>query len=254
MSDTLFEPQEGNQPQSSTPAPDQGQAAPQAQEPNPSQTTPSPTLFADQLAGIKDENGRQKYADVNTALNSIPHAQGHISQLETQVAQLQEELNKRQGMEQVLERIEAGKQTNTEQPSVNSLSEADVMSLVDSTLKQKEAANVAYANEVAVTEALVGKFGSQEKALEQLGRKASELGVNVEFLQSVAQKSPKAVLDYFDTSAPPTSNPIVGGSNTEALYNNAPPSPDALAEARSKLMGQSSPLLSKWRAAAPNSN
>lgn len=247
MSDTLFEPQEGGQ-QNTNVDPNQGQQAPQAQEPNQSQTVNPNNLFADQLAGIKDENGRQKYADVNTALNSLGHAQGHISNLERQVSELQEELNKRQGMEQVLERIEAGKQTNTEQPSVNSLSEADVLSLVDNTIKQKEAASIAYANEVAVSEALAEKFG--DKALEQLERKATELGVNVEFLQSMAQKSPKAVLSYFQGDTTKTLNPTAGGVNTEALNRGITTEPDALAEARAKLMGQTSPLLNKWRAAA----
>ena len=247
MSESLFEPQEGGQ-QNPNVDPNQGQQAPQASEPNGGQSVDPNSLFSDQLAGIKDENGRQKYADVNTALTSLGHAQGHISNLENQVAELQGQLNQQQGMEQVLERIEASRQTNTEQPSVNGLSKADVLAIV----QQKEAAEIAYANEVAVTKALTEKFG--DKAMEQLELKASELGVNVDFLQSIAQKSPKAVLNYFEVSSTPNSNPTSGGVNTEALNTNVAPSPDAVAEAKAKLMGQSSPLVNRWRAAAQQTN
>lgn len=246
MSNTLFEPQEGQQ-NENTPSNQEG-AAPKAQEPNPSQT-PNPTnLFADQLAGIKDEDGRQKYADVNTALNSLGHAQSHITNLEDQVAQLQEELNKRQGMEQVMERIEAGKQTNTEQPSVNSLSKADVLEI----MQEGKAADIANANEVAVSEALADKFG--DKAREQLELKASELGVNVEFLQGIARKSPQAILSYFDAKPSTNPNPTTNGLNTEALNANVKQEVDEVAAAKAKLFGQTSPLKEKWRAAAPKTN
>lgn len=225
---------------SSTPAPE-----------HKAETAAPVNLFADQLAGIKTEDGRQKYADVPTALNSISHSQAHIAELTRKNKELEETLAKQEGMEQLLERIESTKQTNTEQPSVSGLSEADVASLVDRTLQQKEAVTKAQANETAVTSALIEKFGSRDTAVNQLGAKAAELGVDISFLQQMAQHSPKAVLDYFNTSAPSAPSPTGGGVNTEALNTNITPEEDPLAAARAKLLGETSELSTKWRAAAP---
>lgn len=252
MTDTVFSNPEGGQQQDAS-QPQEG-AAPQAQESNVSQNVDPNSLFANQLAGIKTNDGRQKYADVSTALDSIPHAQNHIAELTRKNEELQEQLNQRAGMEQVLERIESTKQTNTEQPSVNSLSEADVMGLLNQALTQKEAADKAKTNEAAVTEALVTKFGDRDKAVEQLTNKATELGVDVGFLQSMAQHSPAAVLKYFDAAPTPTANPTTGGVNTEALNANITPTADPLAEAKAKLFGQSDTLVNKWREAAPSTN
>ena len=244
MSDNLFEPQEGGQ-QNSNVDPNQGQPAPQAQEPNPSQQVDPNTLFANQLAAITSDDGRQKYADVNTALSSIPHAQNHIKSLENQLAQMQEELNKRQGMEQVLERIQATQSTNTDQPSVNSesaaLGEDDIVRI----LTQREQAQAAQANEIDFSNALREKFG--DKATEVLGAKATELGISLEFMQSLAQKSPKAALKYFDEEASAGPQPTTPSNNPQAL--TPPPSPDKLSEARAKLFGQKNPNIDKWREA-----
>lgn len=246
MSDNLFATQEESTAATSAP---QAQAAPQGEETNVTQTAPA-NPYADLLKGITTEDGRQKYGDVNTALNSIPHAQTHISDLTRKNAELQEELNKRQGMEQVLDRINSTTQTNTEQPSVNSLSEAQVMELLNSALTQKEAAALANANEAAVTDGLVKKFGDRDKATAMIKAKAEELGVGFDFMRSLAQKSPKAVLSYFNTGSSNNAPPTLPGINTASLPNTSG-EPNRLDEAKAKLFGQRDPLVESWRAAAP---
>ena len=248
MSDTLFAPQEGSPQNTNNAEPTQNQQTPQAQEPNPSQTSPAPDLFADQLASIKDEAGRQKYADVNTALGSIPHAQGHISNLEGQVAQLQEELNKRQGMEQVLERIQQQNETSTGTPSVEGLDAAQIGELFNQFSSQREHAQQALQNEIAFSETLKNQYG--DKAQEVVANKANELGITVEFLQGVVQKSPKAALAYFTEGAPKAIQPTVPSGNTSAL--TPPATPNNIEEAKAKLFGQRNTLIDKWRSAASN--
>lgn len=251
MSDNLFEPQEGQQSeQASTVDPNQGQQAPQAQEPNQSQSVDPNTLFANQLAEIKSEDGRQKYADVNTALSSIPHAQSHISSLEKQVAQLQEELTKRQGMEEVLERIKATPETNPEQPSANSLDAAQLSEAFNAFADQREQARAALENEIAFSNQLREKFG--DKAKEVLTQKAQELGISPDFMQSLAQKSPKAALKYFEADGGAAAQPTIPSNNAQAL--TTPPSPDKLASAKAKLFGTSNPNIDKWREAGSNLN
>lgn len=249
MSDNLFEPQEGQQSeQASTVDPNQGQQAPQAQEPNQSQSVDPNTLFANQLAEIKSEDGRQKYADVNTALSSIPHAQSHISSLEKQVAQLQEELTKRQGMEEVLERIKATPETNTEQPSANSLDAAQLSEAFNAFADQREQARIAAENEVAFSNELRSLYG--EKAKEIMETKAQEIGISTAMLQSLAQKSPKAALKYFEGGPAQAAQPTVPSNNTSSL--TPPTTPNKAEEARAKLFGKRDPNIEKWRSAGSN--
>lgn len=246
MSDNLFVTQEDSV---EAKAASQEQQTPNGEETKQAETPSGGDPYADLLKGIVTEDGRQKYGDVSTALNSIPHAQNHIAELTRKLNEMQEELNKRQGMEQVLDRINSTTQTNTEQPSVNSLSEAQVKQLLDAELKQREQAKMAEVNEAEVTNGLVKKFGDREKAIAQLKSKAEELGVSMDFLRSVAQKSPKAVLSYFNVSAAPSPTPTTPGINTASMPQTG--EVDKLAEARAKLFGQRDPLVENWRAAAP---
>lgn len=234
MTDSVFgNPETGTQPTT----PEQGVPAKPASQGD---------SFADLLSTIKTPDGRQKYADINTALESIPHAQNHIIELSTRVKELEEQLTKSKTMEQVLEQLQAP-QSSSGQPSVAGLTEAQIKELFNREIQEREAASVAKANEAQVTRALKDKFG--DKAIEVLAAKADELGVDIGFLQSLAQRSPKAVLNYFNVSTPQTTPSVTSpGYNTAAF---APASKgDPLAEARAKLFGTEDALKTKWRAAA----
>lgn len=244
MSDNLFTQEETNQEVETPQAPQ----APEGGEPNPAQTAPVTDPYANQLAGIVAEDGRQKYVDVHTALNSIPHAQSHIAELTRKNAELEAEVNKRAGMEQVLERIDQST-PNTEQPSVTGLSEERALELMDARHAQRENAASATANEMAVTNGLVEKFGTREKAFEAMQAKATELGVDMQFLQSVSQQSPAAALAYFSTASAPTGNPTTPGNTTPTLPQGNE-TEDRAANAKAKLFGETDPLRTKWRAAA----
>lgn len=241
MSDSVFETQEPQANQDSgTPAQD-----PQAQ--GNEQVASGNNLFTDQLAAIKAEDGRQKYADVATALNSIPHAQGRIRELTEEINKLKEENARMRGFEEVLSRLDGNSQ---EQGSTNpqALSIEDMQSLVEQTLTQRERAASAQKNEQAVTEALVKKFGDRAKALEQLKAKAASLGIGMEVMQNLAQTSPSAVLSYFNTASTDVSTP--SGFGTTPMTGNTQEEADVRTMARSKLFGKEDLLMNKWKAAA----
>lgn len=242
MSDNLFTKEET--PTNMVP---QAPTAPSG-EPKPTETTVVTDPFANQLAGIVNPDGRQKYADVATALNSITHAQSHIAELTLKNAELEATAAASVGMEQVLQRIDSSNQT-PDAPSVVGLGEDKVRELLESTLSQRDAASIAHANEVELTNGLVAKFGTQEKAVEMLGNKATELGVSIDFMQKLAQQSPKAVLSYFGAEPTANATPTAPGINTAAIQAPAG-DVDHLAEATAKLMGQRDPLVTKWRAAS----
>lgn len=247
--ENVFVTQNDSEQQPAAPA---EQAAPQVEpEVKPEAQAPDPnSLFADQLAQIKTEDGRQKYADVSTALDSISHAQKHIAELTKQKQELEAELQKRKGMEEMLDRINASQGTDTEQPSVNGLDEAALAELVNSAISQREKASIAQKNELEVSNGLRKKFG--DKASDMLAAKAAELGVGLDFMQSLAQHSPKAVLSYFEGTTASDPTPVTGGINTADLPK--PSAPNPLEEAKAKLMGQRDPLIEKWRSVAQTTN
>lgn len=203
------------------------QAAPQptANQPQP---TPAPTI-APEVAALVGEG--RKYATVEAALASVPHAQQHIASLESeneqlkqQVADLQSKLEKAANLEDVVAKLSAT-QTPEEPPIPQGLDEQGVLKL----LEQREAQRLAQANQVAVTNALIAKYGDASKATEALQTKAQEFGVDFEYMKDLAAKSPKAVLSYFNVEHKPQSvsvphNPVPAQFQTppEPQYDFTP--------------------------------
>jgi hypothetical protein len=238
MTDNIFGNPEGVQPEATQQAPVNPQE-PQA----PAQVTDPSSLFANQLAGIMADDGRQKYADVPTALASIPHAQDHIRALTEEAAALKEELSKRAGVDEVLQRLESN-QNQPEQPSVNGLDATAVNAQVEQILTQREQAAVATRNQATVVNALTAKFG--DNAETAFAEKAAQLGVDVGFLTEISLRSPEAALAYFEVAPARVSNPTSGGVNTTAL----PSTPVADDSHMDVFRGGQSDLVTQWRKAA----
>lgn len=232
----LFETQEGQATDSGTPAQNPAQGNEQGN---------GGDLFADQLAAITAEDGRQKYADVATALNSIPHAQNRINELSAELNKLKEENAKMKGFEEVLSRLDSktDQGSDTTQPA---LSVEALQDLVENTLTQREQAARAAANEAAVKEKLIAKFGDLAKANEQLTAKAAQLGVDMATMRNLAQASPNAVLSYFESQSKGDVTP----TGTGTAFTNTTQEADVRAEARAKLFGQRDALTEKWRSAS----
>lgn len=181
------------------------------------QVEASPTdPYADLLKSVVTEDGRQKYATVSDAINSIPNAQGHISKLESELKELREALAK--------EREEAAKVVTPEPTQTSqdaSIGEEQVVGLVDQVLSQREKQAKAIENRTAVASTLVEKFGSTEAAEKAYNQKALEMGIAVEMLNDIAATSPKAVLAYFE-GASSSAPAITEGSVNTASMSFAP--------------------------------
>ena len=87
--------------------------------------------------------------------------------------------------------------------------EADIESLVEQTLRKREQESVAKSNIALVESELEKAYGTEAAATVQ--QKASELGLPMEELQSMAAKSPAAFMQLMGKPAP-RSNPLVQGS------------------------------------------
>lgn len=208
------------------------------------ETTPMSGLFVDQLSSIKTEDGRQKYADVPTALASIPHAQAKISELSSKVEQLEAELAKKKGVEEMLERIETSK-TAEGTPSNAALDEAKVMELLQRQFSQVETEKLKEANRKTVVGSLEAQFG--DKAQDVFNSKAEELGVNPMFLSDLAMQHPKMVLSYFSQPTTNKANPTVGSVNTTSMSQTHPVERKAVTRGAS-----SKDVLEQFRAHATN--
>lgn len=90
-----------------------------------------------------------------------------------------------------------------------SSSEADIESLVEQTLRKREQESVAKSNIALVESELEKAYGTEAAATVQ--QKASELGLPMAELQSMAAKSPAAFMQLMGKPAP-RSNPLVQGS------------------------------------------
>ena len=175
-------------------------------------------IFKDHLASIKNEQGEQKYSDVEKALKALKDSQEYIKTLEGENQGLKEMATRNQTIEEALERLTTNRDQNTQQPQ--SKNEIDVEELrriarEENMLITRESQQ--RNNKQEVSDTLIKKYGNAEKALEAFNSKAKELGVATEFLTDLAGNSPKAVLAYFDTTSSTVNKNITSSVNTESF-------------------------------------
>lgn len=173
------------------------------------QTEPN-SLFASQLANIKAEDGRQKFATVEKALESLPYNQAHIKELSDRNKELEAQVAQQQGMDAVLEQLRS-QQAPVEQPAVG-IDEARIDAMLDQRLTQRDTAATQSANATQVLDQLKATYG--DKAETQFNERAASLGMSVDQLSSLARTSPQAALAFFDAPPAQVSNPTTGSINT----------------------------------------
>lgn len=182
--------------------------------------------FANQLAAIKNENGQQKYATVEKALEALAHSQGYIPELKTEIqareeiiGTLKSELEKRQSMEELISRmanVQAPQQTQGTPPQSSGLDQTSVVELVKKVLDDTNQTERYKANINKTQEALVAKFG--EKTKEVISEKARELGLSPQKIGELAGQSPAAVLAMFGVQSQSAGTSITTGSVTIPGY------------------------------------
>lgn len=216
----------------------------QTQEP-----APSVDAFADLLASIKSEDGRQKYTDVETALKSLPHANQHISTLEKEMAQLKDELARRKSAEEVLESMQSKTPDKTEQPSAAAVDLAQIEQLVEKKLLSQRQQQEQMKNVSSVTEVLSKTYG--DKAEEVFYATAKEAGLTMEQINTLAATAPAAVLKLMGVNkgqgVPGRTHSSV---NTEAMANNG--QADKLS-AKVPFGASTRDMVNAWRNAKPTS-
>lgn len=176
-----------------------------AGDPSVSPTDP----FADKLKEIRDETGKPKYKDVDTALEALNASQQFIEQLkqekrqvEAEKATAEAELAKLGNIDDFVKRLNP----TQEQPNVTptsdapgGLSEDKVVELMEQRLKAQQEKAVAEQNLQKVLSTLVQEHG--DNAATFIQNKAQELGTTPTKLKELSSSNPTMALHLLGGAA-----------------------------------------------------
>lgn len=194
------------------------------------------------LKSIKNENGEQKYDSLDKALEALGHSQQFIPQIKSQltereqeIARLKAELEQRESIEAVVQRLTAREAIDEGNPPAPvGLDEQAVQKLVEQSLgrslEQRDAQMTYQGNVSKVQDALIAKFG--DKVKDVLAEKASALGTTPKELGDLAGRNPALVLELFKAQGVLTPNPTVRSRNVEPL----PMQPESLKRPEKSLL------------------
>lgn len=211
---------------------------------NPNGNTAVAPVLPDHLKDLVGEG--KKYATLEKALESIPHAQSHIATLEAELADLRKKVESAAPQEDVLKTVQ--EYLEAERKKTNATGVPDIASVVKEVLGREltalEQQKTAEGNKAVVNAAMKEKFG--DKAKEVFETKAKELGVGPKFLEELIAKSAEAGMELLGLKKKEsTPNPTRGTINTAALSQREQQQPD-----RKKIMtggAKTSDVVAEWR-------
>ena len=182
------------------------------------------------LSGIKNEKGEPKYKSVKDAIIGLQNAQEFIPSLKTSLAEKDAEIVRLRNEAQRVASLEDAVRSLTEQSSsqgtpTKSMSEQDIADLVnrslDRTLSQRETQSLQKQNIDAVVSVMQKAYG--QDAEKKFYEKATELGMTVAEFNTLAAKSPKAVLSTLgiaDKTPQASFSPVQGSVNSQGFTPN----------------------------------
>jgi hypothetical protein len=188
------------------------------QTPTASDTSSKPSVnIPPEVAELIGEG--KKYANIEAALKSIPHAQNHIKQLEAETEDLR---SRKVDVEEILATM--GKQSTTA-GETSEIDEDEVANRVLAKLSAKEQEAVKANNLTEASNHLATKAGSVDAAALLIIEKAKELGLSPNALQRIAEASPKAFLAYFNETLPTNTDkqPLAKGTTNAAAFTQGQP-------------------------------
>lgn len=184
-----------------------GKTVPSAASTDAPKDTPTAPVLSDELAALVGEG--KKYATAEEALNSVPHAQSFITNLEKENNDMRAELDSREKVASILEQIKSA-QSPSALPADTALTPEDVQTLIANTLDETATAKAKTDNVNKASDAIVAKFG--DKASEVVASKAKDMGATVEYLQEIAATNPDIFIALFNTNTGTTHTPTPTGN------------------------------------------
>lgn len=185
------------------------------------------TSYLDRVVAAKGENWR----DVETLAKGKWESDAYIEQLEREMESLRGEAQKATTVESLLEALKGGATgatnvtpqntngggTQNEQTNQPVTGEA-LKSLIEQTITERERNATSAQNIQSATETMVRKFGTEANSVVQ--KKAGELGMTTEALQSLAAQSPNAFLALMGEAPTKETGSGFVGSETRTENNN----------------------------------
>lgn len=184
----------------------------------------------------------KKWASVDEAVKSVPHAQKHIQTLEKEALELKAELAKRKSAEDILDEIKSG----ISQEGTTSKVEIDpdiVAKIAEKVFSAKESQQKAVNNVSKVANAFRETFG--DKAEEIYNKAATESGLSVAQMNQLAASSPEAVLKLGGITVKPKEGSPAKLEGSNSNFNNKTTEP-----ASARVVGRSTKdIVSAWQRA-----
>ena len=204
------------------------------------QQDPSTDTFKDLLGGIMNDDGTQKYTNVESALNSINHAQKHISDVESDNAELKDKLIQAEAAQELL------RKTMKESKPDSSMDQTSMLQAINDVLDHKESVAKKTANLNMVGKVFSDTYG--DKAKSEMKALADANGVGLEFLQDLSERAPQAVLKLaglIDAGAIELAK-----TRSTTITDSLEPKPKELGEAKS-IMGNATTkeMVAAWKRA-----
>ena len=220
----------------------QEQAEPTTQEAQAVDTAPKAFEIPTEAQAFVGEG--KKYQSPEDALRSVPHAQKHIETLESELAQVIEELTRRKTTQELLDEIKSGAQRVENTTPSAEVNQDTLEQLVSSTIERREQASKAKSNASEVASKFTQKYG--ETAQSAYNQIAKEAGLSVQQLNNLAATSPNAVLKLAGLNGAVTTTTTSKGSiNTQTLTGT----PSDVMSARVPRGASTKDLVKAWKAA-----
>lgn len=160
---------------------------------NDQQPTNAPLAIPESVKDLIGEG--KKYETVEAALKALGHAQQHVAQLEAENKAFRETGQQTDAMKAVLDEIgELKKRLGTsEQTDQSATPDPETQKkLVRDIIHEEKSVEQRRANFGTVLDRLVNEHGDKAKVNEFMEKRAVSLGISVDDLQLLAQKSPDA--------------------------------------------------------------
>ncbi len=144
------------------------------------------------LATIVNEDGSQKYKNIEEALSATAHAQKHIKTLESENAELKDKGDNTDKLDELLEAVRKSKGSGEGDKDTSAMKPEDVLGIVESYINDTKIAENKSNNIGVVANLFKERYGKD--ASEKLYGKAEDLGFSRDEINSMIANNPNAAL------------------------------------------------------------
>ena len=181
-------------------------------------------MFDEQIADPIEAVKAKYQANPDEAWKALAHSQAHIARLEQEAKDKEQRLASQATLDEVLAKLKEGNPITpqvapvpTSQNTQSVLDDATLEQKLNTMLAQKAESERLQAAKALVSQTLLDKFETVDKAKQVMSTKAKELGMTVEALDAIALNSPPAFFQLIgleNNVRPVNASPSMGNIRT----------------------------------------